>query len=665
MTLFLQNPALLGLLALGALPVLVHLLSRARPPAYAFSNIEFLRRILRRTARIRRPKDWLLLAIRCLALLALAAAFVSPFLLSKNSSLPGEKSTVILVIDRSASMAARDGAASRFEAACAEAVRFLDSSKPTTANLVWIDANPSSVFPEPGPNLEFLGDSIQQANPRPEPGALDAAFDLALRQLTRSSGRREIVIISDFQASAWKNFDPAIPPNIQVLSRRVAKSSPANVAVTRLIPQPASPVVGQELTLLARIRNFSPDPIRSQLTLDAGGSRQSQPIDLPAWGEADAAFTLRPASSGPLPITALTEPDAFPMDDARHSVVRVRDSLQLTITSPPGSPDETIFHKIAGALPWLEVSSNTSTAQQADIQLLSPWTGENPEALRKSAEAGRTLVIRPATDCPPAALASLLKLPAEPSAWPLQDNPAAWTVAPEENHPAIQMFRNGDFGNPFAGKFRQRLKLPDDLAVVPGARLIARFNDNTPALIAFETKGAPILLWNLTLDTAHTDWPLQGVFLPAIAEILLRTRPQSSAEPAQTLPGYPLSWSSNDPAHAAAVTLTGPSDEILPLRESTTAEGLEWQSEQAASPGLHRWQISGQTIDYSAVNFPDSESDLRPLEQSPAFGNLDSSPDALVRHAALAQGLPLWPSLIAAALVLLCLESLLLRTKSS
>ena len=121
MSLLFQHPALLGLLALAGLPVLVHLLSRARPPVYRFSNIDFLRRVLRRTARIRRPQDWLLLLLRTLALLAIAAAFASPFLISKSASLPGEKSTVILLVDRSASMAAREGVGSRFDAACAQA----------------------------------------------------------------------------------------------------------------------------------------------------------------------------------------------------------------------------------------------------------------------------------------------------------------------------------------------------------------------------------------------------------------------------------------------------------------------------------------------------------------------------------------------------------------
>ena len=182
--------------------------------------------------------------------------------------------------------------------------------------------------------------------------------------------------------------------------------------------------------------------------------------------------------------------------------------------------------------------------------------------------------------------------------------------------------------------------------------------DGIPALLECPTEGASILLWNLPLDPAKTDWPTQGAFLPAIAEIFLRTRPRGTAEPAYSLPGSPLSWSSSDPAHAGAVTLLGPTSEPLPLTETTTAEGTRWHSKTPAIPGIYRWQFSGQPIAFTAVNFPDSESDLRPLEATPAFGKLDASNDSLVRQAALAQGLPLWPWLALAALLFLLLESL-------
>jgi len=666
MHLLFHYPALLGLLALAGLPLLVHLLSRARPPLYRFSNIEFLRRVLRSTARLRRPKDWLLLALRSLALFALAAAFAAPFLISKSASLPGEKSTVILLVDRSASMAAREGAGSRFDAACAQASRFLDQSNPDNANLVWIDAEPDAAFPEPGPNLAFLTDLLQRAEPKPEAGALTAAFDLALRQLAKADGHRELVIISDFQATAWRDFSPRLPSNIVIRTQRVATSAPPNIAVSRLIPQPAEPVVGQDLTLLTRVQNFSAQPVRTQLTLDADGARQSQAIDLPAWGEAESAFVIRPATPGPLPISATIEADAFPTDDARFTVVQVRDSLRLTLTSPPDSGDTRILGKLATALAWLEIAADPTNVRKPDFRFISAWSGDAPGDLRKSALGGTTLILRPAAGCPLAAIRSLLNLSASPVDGPLalEASPAGWSVMPDENHPANQLFRSGDFGNPFAGTFRERLRLPTALATSPAVRTIANFADGVPALLECPTDSASILLWNLPLDPAKTDWPTQGAFLPAIAEILLRTRPHGAAEPAYALPGSLLSRSSNDPAHAGALALLGPSGAPLPLTETSTTDGSLWHSKTPAVPGLYRWQISGQPVAFTAVNSPDSESDLRPLETTPAFGKLDSSNDSLVRQAALAQGLPLWPWLALAGLLFLILESLIhARTK--
>jgi len=279
MSLLFQQPWLIPLLALAGLPLIVHLLSRTRPPVYRFSNLEFLQRVVRRTARFRRPKDWLLLALRTLAIAALASAFLGPLLFSKSGILPGEKRTVILLVDRSASMAARDGAATRFEAAVLAAGEALDNLRPDAANLVWIDASPAAIFPEPAPNRTFLSESLEQASARPEPGALARAWELALRQCAVGTGRKELVVISDFQSSAWKNFDTTVPADVNVRAISVAHGDSANVAVSSLVASPAEPVAGQETTVICRVRNFSGEARRTTLSLDAGGSNQSRPVD--------------------------------------------------------------------------------------------------------------------------------------------------------------------------------------------------------------------------------------------------------------------------------------------------------------------------------------------------------------------------------------------------
>lgn len=651
MSFLLQNPAFLPLLALVGVPILVHLISKAKPPEYRFSDIAFLRKIITTTARFKKPKDYLILALRTLALLALAAAFLLPLLLSENSPLPGEKRTMVLVVDRSASMAAREGAAGRFDAATALASETLASSRPDLANIVWIDAAPTAVFPEPAPNIDFLADETAKAAPLPQAGAIAPAIELALRQLSDAPGRRELHIISDFQESAWKTFSPAIPKDVFVTMSKVAQTEPANLAVTSLVPVPSSLVAGQQVVVQTRVANFSAEPRRISLTLDAGGSRQSQTLELPANGEAEAAFSVRVANPGLLPLTAEIDADAFPGDDRRHSVIRVRESLRLAIAAPETDPAAATLAKVADAIPWLEVipGADPTRLTPCEILCLPYWKGTDPEALAKLSETLSLLVI-PAPDCPAAALAALLGAQPDPasSLFPLQTDPTGWEAVPAASHPAFALFSGGQFGNPMAGKFRQRLKLP----AYPSVEALASFSDNAPALIL--AKGRPILVAAFPLDPSLTTWPQESPFLPAIAEILLHLEPGTASETFAALPGDRLSWTNPAVENSITPVLEAPDDTSAPL----TVSGAAWSSASAAIPGIHRWLVSGQPVHLTAVNFPESESDLTPLPVPPALGEAASA-SATMPDPAFARGLPLWPHLLAAALLFLVAEAIL------
>ncbi len=653
MNLFLQHPALLGLLALAAVPLLVHLLSRAKPPNYHFSNIEFLRKVLRLTSRLRKPKDWLLLALRTLALLAFAAAFLGPLLLSDSAPLPGEKRTVVCLIDRSGSMAASDGATSRFGTACAEAAALLESARPELANLVWIDARPDAAFPEPGPNRDFLADELSRAGVRPEPNAIEAAFELAARQFPQAEGRRELHVFSDFQASTWKDVDPLIPENIDLHLVPIASTTVPNVSVASLVPVPASPVAGRELLVQCRIDNHSGEARRVSLTLDAGGSRQSQPLDLPPGGAAEATFSVRCGAAGLLPLTAEIDGDAFTPDDQRHAVVRVRESLCLAITGDAGSAAARPLLRAAAALPWLDVLTGVDPGNPpaCDILAIPEWTGTEAEQIRAVA-ANATMVLVFPTDATGSAIETLFNPSAtssEGSRLALQSDDAGWEASPVAEHPAFALFAGGEFGNPLGGRFRQRLRLPE----IGNAEVIARYSDSVPALLA--AKDAPLVLANLPLDPAHTTWTDRPEFLPALAELILHFGPATAGESFINEPGEPISWTTDDAA--GQPVLEAPDGSSVPLVSSVSGDGTVWQTESAPGTGLFRWTVSGQPVHYTAVNFPESESDLAPLPEPPTFGTGESRADG-ARLAALDEGLPLWPWLLAAALLFLLTESL-------
>ncbi len=651
MSLFLQHPALLGLLALAGVPLLVHLLSRAKPPQYRFSNIEFLRRVLRLTSRFKRPKDWLLLALRTAALLALAGAFLGPLLLSEDAPLPGEKRTVLLLIDRSASMAAKEGAASRFEAACAAAGRILAETKPDLANIVWIDAAPDAVFPDPAPNGDFLAEELSRAAARPEPGALEAAFDLALRQLRDAPGRRELVLLSDFQASAWKDFTPVVPQGVTLRTVQVAKSEVPNLAVSSLVPVPSAPVAGQQMLVQCRVGNHSDEARRVSLTLDAGGSRQTQALEIPARGEAEAAFAVRCSAPGLMPLSAEIDADAFPSDDRRHAVVRVKESLRLAIAGPPDSPSARTLERVAMALPWLETlqAGTSGKVPACEILYMPEFTAADVGMLRSLAAEGTAVLAAPAPQTDGAAVAELLGFPAGTPGGDgaYQESGGGWEVSPAGNHPAFRLFSAGGFGNPLGGKFRRR----PAAAVPASAAVVASFSDGKPALV--QGKDLPLMLSCLSLDPAFSTWPGEPAFLPAIGELLLHLVPHAAAEGFEIAPGEAPAWTNSSADASGRPELEAPDA----TRPELQPAGSTWKTEIPAIPGIYRWLVSGQPVHFTAVNFPAEESLLAPLPEPPAFGTASATP-SLARRAALDGGLPLWPWLLAGALACLLAEGL-------
>ena len=75
-----------------------------------------------------------------------------------------------------------------------------------------------------------------------------------------------------------------------------------------------------------------------------------------------------------------------------------------------------------------------------------------------------------------------------------------------------------------------------------------------------------------------------------------------------------------------------------------------------AVPGFHTWLVRGLPAAVRAVNFPASESELVPGPAPEADGISSVSVGAETPIRTLREGTPLWPSLLAAALILAMAE---------
>src|ERR1044071_10038532 len=102
-------PAFLTALAAISVPVIIHLIHRERKTVVEFPSLMFLQRIPYKSVRRQKLRHILLLALRCLALALLVAAFARPFFERKlpTTSTGGAREVVVL-LDRSASMAYGD-----------------------------------------------------------------------------------------------------------------------------------------------------------------------------------------------------------------------------------------------------------------------------------------------------------------------------------------------------------------------------------------------------------------------------------------------------------------------------------------------------------------------------------------------------------------------------
>lgn len=199
---FLQPWMLWGLLA-AALPIVIHLLNRLRFRSVKWGAMMFLIKAARSSTRNSRLRQYLILACRTLAVLAFAVMLCRPLGGGwVGSLLAGAPDTVIVLLDRSASMETVDP---RVQKSKRERVLALLAGVPAEtvagSHIVLIDSalrTPQEVAGLPAlPALPQCGPTDTAAD---MPGLFRAAVEYMLKQKT---GRTEIWVASDLQASNW------------------------------------------------------------------------------------------------------------------------------------------------------------------------------------------------------------------------------------------------------------------------------------------------------------------------------------------------------------------------------------------------------------------------------------------------------------------------------
>jgi hypothetical protein len=645
-----SNPALLPLAALIVVPPLVHLLARARPPVFRFPSLVFIRQLLRDQRRLKKPRDWLLLALRTVLFAALIAAFVQPLWFGGRPSPPGAGRNVVLIVDATASMAVREGARSRFAAACAEAADVLAGlNARDRANLIWLRSPPRAVFPQLGVNFGFLRDSLRQGRVSSEAGDPAAALRLAADLLRDADGRREICIVSDFQRTAWSRAG-GVPEGIEVVAIPVARAPESNLAVGRITVRPAAPLAGEEAEVYVEVLNYGPAPELVTVQSEIGELHASQPLQVPPWGRAGLAFRARCSESGELTVSARIPEDRLPEDNQAWQVIAVRPSLRVGVLA--GAPKTAAYWLQAlRALPWakpveLPATGWAAEAAACDALLLCGWDGAGAEPVLAAMGAGKPVLWYPAPGTPAAAWDALTGFtPPGPTTWEKPREPVGLEVAAPDD-PLFAVFAGGERGNPAGGAFAGRLALR---APPEGWNVLLRYRDGVPALARVRKPGS-LAIWNLDLDPAVSAWAARMEFLPLFGELLLTSRGASPDDSGARVTGQELACEPGRELAPEEVRLLDPAGAEVPLRSRPGPSGLTFLGGSAEKPGLYTWQLGPDVTRRTAVNVPAEESDLRtvPPPEIKASGWAAVAGGRAARERR--DGIPLWPWFLGLAL---------------
>lgn len=548
---FLTPLFLLGLLA-AAIPIAIHLIRRENPPKVMFGTLRFVKQTTKKLILFQQIQQWLLLLLRAALICLLVLAFARPLLFQGGMArlMDAEPRSVAILLDTSLSMRIGE----RFERAKAQALQVLDGLNAGDETAVLTFADGTLTVRELSSDIDGLRAFV---NALDEPGYDRVRFYPVLQQaddmLAQSQHqRRQIVMISDFKASgldsdALVSDGQSVDQNGWMLAAGtgflpvdVGDERSSNLSLTD-VRSPQQLLENQtDYEVLARVRstgnvfldrgNLSLN-LRTQagndvVTNNAGSipvqlnERSEAVINLPLNLDATGAFTGELVLSG----------DDVDLDNRWYFSLDVLPRMRVLVVNGDPSTDwyDDEAHWFVLALQGLENSPFDVTSVTADA-LTVPQIREHDAVVLLNASLRDNRLLAELQTFVTEGGALLFAPGNRVTASEFNDSFAGITPATlisseelatndyqliadiDRRHPALRAL-NVDFGARFQGYW---LAEPG-----PESDVLMRFDNGSPMLVEAQSGAGRSMLLSSSMDLAWGNFPLQGLYLPFVHEVL-------------------------------------------------------------------------------------------------------------------------------------------------
>jgi hypothetical protein len=696
---------LLGLL-LALVPVAVHLFGRRKAPVVHFSALAFILAANPKKARALRVTEWLLVALRSLAVALVALALARPMLPVPGGVAVGLEGSegpvaVVVVLDDSMSTYARSGGEPLFERARARAIALIERL-PTGSKVAAV----ASGFParllvrQATVDRGAVLDAVRRLEHHPRRDDAGRALQLADALMgTADLDDRRVVVLTDFQASGWQGASPPWlgrkdPERRPILLRldRLDPDTRENTAITDAVATPAADRGPGQVRVEVALQHYGQKPFRGYLTVRAGDREVKSLVQLQP-GEATRRSFVLPASAPVAEI--LLPPDGLDADNRR--LLRLDGGAAVRVALVDGAPrpvpreDEVFFAARA-----LELSASHPGELAVDVLQLPGMTvqslkdydvvvlanvGELPaEVVRGIAQAvdGGKGVLITVGDNLPADLTTFLPglLPAPlygqrvaaqaggsgPSGHGAQTLRVA-DARPEAPVPgAVQRLRASlaPLSDALGQTSVSRYALVQPSASV-SPEIVMTYADGAPALLLQPRGHGLVALLTTTLDRDWTDLPLQPGFLPLLHDVAVGLAGERGLERRSAVEiGEVAVLSRDDRADQLELRMEPPGTAQRVVADAGTQRGRGWQIGGLQEPGRYTaTELRGGVALTSRTLIvvpPATESNLA-VAHGGALGSPGQGGKAGARVVPKAPG---WSAVLVVLLALLLFEGLVL-----
>ena len=534
---FLAPLFLLGALAIAG-PVIFHLIRRNTKEKFSFSSLMFLRADPPRVTRKSKLEDVLLLLLRCTLLAVMALAFSRPFLRNNVNTVndPSAGQRMVILLDASASMQ-REGL---WEKAQKHAQDYLKELEPTDSLTILTFDNQTT------PLMQF--DQWQEL---PEPDRIPAAIETLkatkpgwagshlgnailnaaeLLEENEHLGASKIVIITDrqegIQLEGLQGYE--WPPGIQISLKTVKPETAGNAGIQlkplqetedsathsiRLTNSEDSSNEEFRLTWIKHKQNASTNNIT--VYVPAGQSRTVKAPRRPpgeGWqlnllGDThpfDNTLHITPLIPEPLRIHYLGNEQADDINSMRFYLERAFSTTRLQHVSVVGHPTTTQSIELNRADDRLLIIGDTIKESQVDD-------------IRKFIENGHSVLLALKSESMSGSLTALAKSGPVPLTEARVDKYALLSQLDFE-HPLLAPFhepRYSDFTKIHFWKHRSL-----DPARLPGAKILARFDNGDPALMDLRIGRGHLFILTCGWQPEDSQLALASKFVPLLYSML-------------------------------------------------------------------------------------------------------------------------------------------------